>query len=102
MMILDLLAHPDCLRILRAIERRPMRFVFLEVELGLNPARVDRALKFLLKGKWICSGPADTATGRFIMVYQLTRRGAAFLSAFRDFAAALGPEDARELQAVLN
>lgn len=108
-MILDLLAHPDHLRILRAVERRPMRFVLLEQELGLNPARVDRALKFLLKGKWIASGAADTATGRFLMVYRPTRRGAAFLAALRDFAAALerresdlGPGDARELRAVLN
>lgn len=85
-----------------------MRFVFLELELRLNPARIDRALKSLLKEKWIASVAADTATGRFIMVYQLTRRGTAFLAALRDFAAALqrreadlGP-GARELHDVLN
>lgn len=86
-----------------------MRFVFLELELRLNPARIDRALKSLLKGKWIASGPADTATGRFVMVYQLTRKGAACLSALREFAeslqrreADLGREAAAELRSVLN
>jgi len=101
-MILDLLGHEDYLRVLSAVERKPMRFVFLEQELALNPARITRALKFLLKGKWIVSGAADTATGRFIMVYSLTPRGAALLTALRDFASALGPDDARELRAVLN
>lgn len=108
-MILDLLGNADYLRVLRALERRPMRFVLIEQVLALNPARVDRALKFLLKGKWIISGAADTATGRFIMAYSLTRRGEAFLASFRDFASALqrreealGSDAAREIRAVLN
>lgn len=88
-MILDLLANKDCLRVLRAAEKRPMRFVLLEQELALNPARVDRALKLLCKERCIQSVPADTATGRFVMVYRVTRRGAAFLAAHRGFTADL-------------
>lgn len=86
-----------------------MRFVLLEQELGLNPARIDRGLKSLLKGKWIVSVAADTATGRFLMVYRITRKGTALLAALHEFAAVLqrreadlGPEVARELRAVLN
>jgi hypothetical protein len=67
-MIMELLAHKDYLRILQAVRRRPMRFGELQKALDLNPAQVDRAVKFLL------------------IEYELGKRGAAFLESFKAFS----------------
>jgi DNA-binding HxlR family transcriptional regulator len=85
-MIMELLAHKDYLRILQAVRRRPMRFGELQKELGLNPAQVDRALKFLRKGLWIVPCVAPSERGRMLVAYDLGRRGAAFLESFKAFS----------------
>lgn len=86
---MEILAHKDYLRILHAVRTKPMRFGQLQRDLDLNPAQVDRAVKFLSKGLWIVPAVADTATGRIVIVYVLGKRGAALLEAFRDFSASV-------------
>lgn len=88
-MIRELLAHNDFVRVLYALERRPMRFVLLQDELKLHPPQVARALKFLCRAKLIAPKLADTATGIPLFVYALTDRGAAFQEAFFAFVLAL-------------
>ena len=88
-MIMELLSHKDYLRILRAITRTPMRFGALQRELELNPAQVNRAVKFLCKEGYIASGAADTASGLFRMVYSPTDRGEAAVEAFYAFIMAV-------------
>ncbi len=84
---MDILAHKDYLRILLALQKGPMRFGKLQRDLKLNPAQVDRAVKFLCKGQWIAPATADTATGRILIVYRLSKRGASLVEAFSDFSA---------------
>jgi len=97
-MIMELMAHPDYIRVLHAAERKPMRFFHFEREVGLNPAQVDRALKFLTKNLLLAPRAADTACGPLVTIYRITGRGAAFLEVFQAFhiavirhRAALGP-----------
>ena len=86
-MIMQLLAHKDYLRILQALRRRPMRFGELQKELDLNPAQVDRAVKFLRKGLWVVPRVAASERGRMLVEYELGKRGAAFLKSFKAFIA---------------
>lgn len=88
-MIRELLAHNDYVRVLNALERRPMRFGHLQNELKLHPPQVTRALKFLCRAKLIAPKIADTATGLPLTVYSLTDRGEAFKEAFFAFVLAL-------------
>jgi DNA-binding HxlR family transcriptional regulator len=88
-MIMKLLAHTDYLRMLRALSRRPMRFGAFQRELDLNPAQVDRAVKFLSREGYITARPADTATRTSLMAYTLTDRGEAVLEAFFAFTLAV-------------
>lgn len=92
-MVLELLAHPDYLRILHAVGRKPLRFGDLQKQLRLNPAQVDRALKFLRKELWIVPQIQPLAKGRLVVQYSLGRRGAAFLDSYEVFA-----RDARRRQ----
>ena len=63
-----------------------MRFGALQKDLGLNPAQVDRAVKFLRKGLWIVPRVAPSERGRMLIEYELGRRGAAFLESFKAFS----------------
>jgi len=85
-MIMELLAHKDYLRILQAVRRRPMRFGELQKELDLNPAQVDRAVKFLRKGLWVVPRVAPSQRGRMLVEYEISRRGTAFLESFKVFS----------------
>lgn len=85
-MVMELLAHRDYVRILFSIRRKPKRFGELQKELGLNPAQVDRALKYLRKGLWIVPRVAPSAKGRLLVEYEIGRRGTAFLDSFRAFS----------------
>lgn len=71
---------------MQAVRRRPMRFGALQKDLGLNPAQVDRAVKFLRKGLWIVPRVAPSERGRMLVEYELGRRGAAFLESFKAFS----------------
>ena len=86
-MIMELLAHKDYVRILHSVRRGPRRFGALQKELDLNPVQVDRALKFLRKGLWIVPRVAPSDKGRMLIVYELGKRGAAFLDSFDAFSA---------------
>jgi len=83
---MELLAHRDYIRILQAVRDRPMRFGELQKELDLNPAQVDRAVKFLRKGLWVISRVAPSERGRMRVEYELGKRGAAFLKSFKAFS----------------
>ena len=104
-MIWELLAHKDYLRVLHSVKRKPMRFGALLRDLDLNPAQVDRAIKFLSAARLIAPALADTATGKAWIVYLPTTRGDALLGAFKDFSdgvsrrrAELGGSVAAELE----
>lgn len=106
-MIIELFGHRDYLRILLAVQRRPLRFGQIQKALGLNPAQVDRALRFLRKGLWIIPRTVRTQKGPILVEYSLGKRGAAFLEAFKVFRAdvkrrkaELGPSEVAELQSL--
>lgn len=88
-MILELLAHKDYLRILLALEGAPRRFSELQRALNLNPAQVDRGLKFLRKGLWVVPRTIPSEQGPIRVEYELGKRGTAFLSSFERFRADL-------------
>lgn len=86
-MITELLNHRDPLRVLLVLyQRGGLRFGQIQSLLELNPAQVDRALKFLYKDLLIkaCALPA---AGRGQTEYRLEKRGAALAEAFTVFAA---------------
>ena len=104
-MIMELLKHKDYLRILMALERKPLRFTEIQKTLGLNPVQVDRALTFLRKGLWIIPKTLPTEKGPIRVEYSLGKRGAAFLASFESFRAQaerheaeLGKSEVAELQ----
>ena len=106
-MIMELLKHKDYLRILMALERKPLRFTEIQRTLGLNPTQVDRALTFLRKGLWVIPKTLPTEKGPIRMEYSLGKRGAAFLESFESFRtqaerreAELGKSEVAELQSL--
>jgi DNA-binding HxlR family transcriptional regulator len=106
-MIIELFKHPDYIRILMALELKPMRFNQLQAALKLNPTQVDRALKNLRTGLWIIPHTTAQEDTRIFVEYSLGKRGKAFLEAFKRFDAAaeerkdaLGPSEVAELHAL--
>ncbi len=104
-MIMELLGHKDYLRILMAVEKKPLRFTEVQKALGLNPTQVDRALTFLRKGLWIIPKTLPAEKGPIRVEYSLGKRGAAFLSSWQSFRtqaerheAELGKSEVAELQ----
>jgi DNA-binding HxlR family transcriptional regulator len=104
-MIMELLGHKDYIRVLLALEEKPLRFSQIQKALKLSPVQIDRALKFLRRGLWVIphAGPGDG--GRFVVQYRLGRRGTAFLHSFGAFSrdaqrrvAAIGSSEVAELQ----
>jgi len=104
-MIIDLLNRRDPLRILLTIyQRSGLRFGRIQTLLNLNPAQVDRALKFLCKGLWI-KGHSLPGQARRRTEYRIEKRGAALAEAFTVFAADIrgkekefGPTEVVEFQ----
>lgn len=86
-MIMELLGHKDYVRILLAVQKKPLRFGEMQRNLRLNPAQVDRALKYLRKGLWILARTVPTDGGRISVEYSLGKRGDAFLASFEAFSA---------------
>ncbi len=104
---MELLGHKDYVRVLLAVERKPMRFGEIQKSLSLNPAQVDRALKYLRKGLWILPRTVPTESGKIPVEYSLGKRGEAFLASFEAFSAqahrqraALGHSVVAELQSL--
>lgn len=102
---MELFAHKDFVRILSAVGRKPRRFGQLQKELGLNPAQVDRALKYLRKGLFIVPRVEPSTKGRLLVEYVIGKRGEAFLASFEAFSrdalrrkATLGESVAQELE----
>lgn len=104
-MIIELLNHRDPLRILLTLyQRGGLRFARIQALLDLNPAQVDRALKFLCKGLWIKGHPLP-GQARRQTEYRIERRGAALAEAFTVFVADIrekekefGPAEVIEFQ----
>lgn len=100
------MGHKDYLRILLALRKNGgLRFGQIENLLYLNPAQVDRALKFLRKGSWINTHTLPAEKGGGQIEYSLGKRGASFLEAFSAFTAdiyrrksELGPSEVAEFQ----
>lgn len=84
-MIMELLGHKNYLRILMALERKPLRFTEIQKTLGLNPTQVDRALTFLRKGFLIIPKTVPTKKGPIRVEYSLGKRGTAFLASWQSF-----------------
>ena len=104
-MIMELLGHKDYIRVLAALENKPLRFSALQSALKLNPTQLDRALKFLRKGHLIIAHVAPAESGRILVAYRLAKRGTAFLRSFSVFSkdaerrmASLGSSAVAELQ----
>src|SRR5437016_2702751 len=85
-MVRELFAHRDYVRILSSVQRKSKGFSRLQKELGLNPAQVDRALKFLRKGLFIVPRVEPSAKGRLLVEYEIGKRGEAFLHSFKAFS----------------
>lgn len=85
LMILEILKHPDYVRILLALRRKPLRFTEIQRALELNPAQVDRALGFLRKGLWIVASTSPASRGKINAQYALGKKGFAFLESFESF-----------------
>ncbi len=83
---MELLGHKDYVRILLAVQRKPLRFGEIQKNLRLNPAQVDRALKYLRKGLWILSRTVPGEGSRISVLYTLGKRGEAFLASFEAFS----------------
>lgn len=54
--------------------------------LDLNPAQVDRSLKFLSEGFWVLPGTIPTEGKRIYVEYRLSKKGEALLEAWDAFA----------------
>ena len=86
---MELLSNRSYLRVLYALRRKPLRFVELQKELGLNPAQVDRALKALRKELWIVPRVVPSKKGRMLIEYEIGKKGLSFLEAFKSFSSDL-------------
>lgn len=105
--LLELLGHKNYIRVLLALEKGPLRFSELKKTLKLNPVQIDRALRFLRKGRWVVPRAAAEGGGRMLVRYRLGRRGEAFIRSFKSFSddlqrqdAALGASEVRELRSL--
>jgi DNA-binding HxlR family transcriptional regulator len=107
-MVMELLGHKDYIRVLLAVRKEgSLRFRQIEKSLVLNPAQVDRALKFLTKGLWIVPRTVPTEGSHVPVEYRLGKRGASFLELFDGFragakrkSAELGASEVKELQSL--
>jgi hypothetical protein len=107
-MVLEILGHPDYLRVLCALRKADgLRFTQIQKSLDLNPAQVDRALKALTKGLWVILQTVPAEAGHIAVEYHLGKRGALFLKLFDNFRAQvvrrradLGAAEVEELQSI--
>jgi len=106
-MIMELLGHPDYVRVLYALEEKPLRFTQIQRNLRLNPTQIHRAIQFLSKSLLIIPNTIPTNGERIMVEYAVGKRGKAFLRSFESFGrdvqrrkAALGPAEFDELQSL--
>ncbi len=76
-MILKLFGHENYIRILQALrkESKGLRFTQIQKMINLNPAQVDRALKFFRKEFLIIAHTLPIENGRILIEYKLSKRG---------------------------
>jgi DNA-binding HxlR family transcriptional regulator len=107
-MVMEILGHPDYLRVLSALRATDgLRFNQIQKSLDLNPTQVNRAVKALTQGLWIIPHTVPTKTGRIPVEYRLGKRGALILELFDNFRAQaerrraeLGAAEVEELRRV--
>ena len=101
----ELIGKEHTLRVLFALRATsPQRFGELERALDVNPAQLDRALKWLQERLYILATTTPKRGRSIVAMYELGQRGAAFLDAFDSFVQGadkrrdvLGEKPVREL-----
>ncbi len=101
----ELIGKEHTLRVLFALRATgPQRFGELEKALDVNPAQLDRALKWLQERLYILATTTPKKGRSIVAMYELGHRGAAFLDAFDSFVQGadkrrdvLGEKPVREL-----
>ena len=84
--LVELIGKEHTLRVLLALRAQgPQRFGELERRLGLNPAQLDRALKWLHERLYVLPRTLPDGGGPVAVAYELAKRGHAFLEAFDAF-----------------
>jgi DNA-binding HxlR family transcriptional regulator len=104
----ELIGKEHTLRVLFALRARgPRRFGELQGDMAVNPAQLDRALKWLQERVYVLATTIPRERGPVVVSYDLSKRGAAFLDAFDSFLKSvdsrrsiLGEEPVRELEAL--
>jgi len=106
---LELLGKEHPLRVLLALRAAdaPLRFGELERALELNPAQLDRALKWLHERVYVVPTTVPKTRGPIHVTYAISKRGSAFLEAFDSFVlgiekrrTVLGEKSVRDLEAL--
>lgn len=106
---LELIGKEHTLRVLLALRAAdaPQRFSELEKALDVNPAQLDRALKWLQERVFVLATTVPKPRGPVVVAYALSKRGRAFLEAFDTFVtgveerrAVLGEKSVRDLEAL--
>lgn len=106
--IVELIGKEHTLRVLFALRARgPMRFGELEDFLQVNPAQLDRALKWLQERVYLLATTVPSERGPVRAQYDISKRGLAFLEAFDQLLHAaharrhvLGEKPVRDLEAL--
>ena len=106
--IVDLIGKEHTLRVLFALRgHKPQRFGELERRLKINPAQLDRALKWLQERAYVLASTIPGDRGPIYVQYELSKRGRAFLDAFDEFLQGadarrglLGDKPVRDLEAL--
>src|SRR5207302_9434291 len=104
----ELIGKEHTLRALFALRATgPQRFGELEKALDVNPAQLDRALKWLQERLYILATTTPKRGRSIVAMYELGQRGAAFLDGFDSFVHgadqrrdALGARPVRELMRI--
>lgn len=82
----ELIGKQHTLRTLFALRTAgPQRFGQLEAALDVNPAQLDRALKWLQEHVYVLAKTVPGRRGSIAVDYDLSARGRAFLEAFDTF-----------------
>src|SRR4030067_2092914 len=83
----ELIGKQHTLRVLFTLRvTGPQRFGELQKALGMNPAQLDRALKWLQERVYILAKTMPKRGHSVVVTYELGRRGGAFPDAFDSFA----------------
>ncbi|OGY64427.1 MAG: hypothetical protein A3I89_03270 [Candidatus Harrisonbacteria bacterium RIFCSPLOWO2_02_FULL_41_11] len=77
--IKKMLGNENCLYILTALQRKPMRFSQIQKLFIFDPVQLDSNLEFLSKEFWIIAHVVP-AKGKFLAVWRVSKRGKMILT----------------------